>query len=70
MRRMKAVSPILCAFVCGYSLPELLWAIETNAGIHSFTDLYLWIVVPVMGLGALFGVWRAFAPATPPQTPN
>ena len=44
MRRMNAVfegvSPIVAAFLCGNKLPDLAWAIDTNAGIHSFTDLY------------------------------
>ncbi len=70
MRGMNGVFPIVAAFLCGYKLPDLAWAIDTNAGIHSFTDLFTWIVVPGTGLLALYGAWRAFASAKPPQTPD
>jgi len=68
MRRMHAVFPIVAAFLCGYHVPDLAWAIDTGAGVHGATDLYVWIVVPTTGLFALHAAWRAFATATPPPT--
>ena len=66
MRRWNAVSPIVFAFICGYHLQDLAWAIESEKGVHSFTDLFLWIVVPLSGLFAVLGAWRAFKSAAPP----
>ncbi len=70
MHRWNAVSPIVFAFLCGYHLPELAWKIDSDAGVHSATDLYLWIIVPVSGIAAVWGAWRAFRDAKPPQPPK
>ena len=68
MRFMNAVSPIVFAFLCGYHLPDLAWAIDTKKGIHSATDLYVWIIVPVAGIAAILGAWRAYKNEKPAQT--
>jgi hypothetical protein len=70
MSRWNAVSPILAAFLCGYHVPELAWAIDSGRGIHSATDLSLYLIVAVMGLWALIGAWRAFKAPGPVKTPN
>lgn len=59
MRRLTAVLPILCAFVCGHQLPYFLRVVENGAPIRTATDLSDWIVVPILGLAALEGAWRA-----------
>ena len=67
MHRIHAVFPIVCAFVCGFRLPDLLWAIDTHAEVRTATDLSLWIVVPVTGIAALVGAWKAWRSAAPQQ---
>ena len=67
MRGMNGVSFILSAFLCGFNLPELTWRIDSDAGIHSATDLYVWMIVPMTGIWAIYGAWRAFkGPSSPP----
>ena len=70
MRRFHAVSPIVSAWLCGFWLPELTWAIDSHRGVHSATDLVPWIIVPLAGADAAWGAWRAFKSASPTQEPG
>jgi hypothetical protein len=70
MKRFNAVFPFVMAFLCGYHVSDLAWAIDTRAGVHSATDLYLWIIVPVSGIAALIGAWQAFRAAGPGRAPR
>lgn len=65
MRRFEAVFPFVMAVVFGSSLQDLAWAIDTNAGIHSATDLSRWIVVAVSGIAAFLGARKAYKAAAP-----
>lgn len=61
--RFDAVSPILSAFLFGFYLPELAWALDAGKGVESATDLVPWIIVPLTGAWTLIGAWRAWRKA-------
>lgn len=64
------MAPIVFAFVCGYTLPELVATIDSGFGVRDFADARPWIIVPATGLLALVGGWRAFRAAGREPAPH